>query len=176
MVSDHEHNWGQLGPGGCHALRACGLPSDHEPGGCHALGPVHERVSRAWIRGLPWSPTMSAMGPDGCRAVRVRGGASAISAGVTRSGFMVSRGPIMGLAGVTRPGSVIFNVSDHERQGLGGCRAWVRGFPWSPIMSAVGLGGCHAVRVRGFPWTPIMSNKLGRVSRAGFAVSRLLPS
>ena len=110
---------------------------------------------------------MSAMGPDGCRAVRVRGGASAISAGVTRSGFMVSRGPIMGLAGVTRPGSVIFNVSDHERQGLGGCRAWVCGFPWSPIMSAV---------VRGFPWTPIMSNKLGRVSRAGFAVSRLLPS
>ena len=119
---------------------------------------------------------MSAMGPGGCRAVRVRGGASAISAGVTRSGFMVSRGPIMGLAGVTRPGSVIFMVSDHERQGLGGCRAWVRGFPWSPIMSAVGLGGCHAVRVRGFAWTPIMSNKLGRVSRAGFAVSRLLRS
>ena len=26
MVSDREHNWGQLGPGGCHALRACGLP------------------------------------------------------------------------------------------------------------------------------------------------------
>ena len=26
MVSGHEHNWGQLGPGGCHALRACGLP------------------------------------------------------------------------------------------------------------------------------------------------------
>ena len=38
-------------------------------------------------------------------------------------------------------------------------------------MSATGLGGCHAIRVRGFPWTPIMSNKLGRVSRAGFVVS-----
>ena len=54
-------------------------------------------------------------------------------------------------------------------------RAWVRRFPWSPIMSATGLGGCHAVRVRGFPWTP-MSNKLGRVSRAGFVVSQILRS
>ena len=45
------------------------------------------------------------------------------SAGVTQSGFMLSHGPIMGMAGVTRAGSVIFMVSDHERQGLGGCRA-----------------------------------------------------
>ena len=32
--------------------------------------------------------------------------------------------------------------------GLGGCRAirirWVRGFPRSPVMSTMGLGGCHA--------------------------------
>ena len=49
--------------------------------------------------------------------------ARAQSASVTQSGFMVSHGPIMGLAGVMRPGSVIFMVSDHERQGLGGCRA-----------------------------------------------------
>ena len=42
-------------------------------------------------------------------------------------------------------------------------------------MSATGLGGCHAVRVRGSPCTP-MSNKLGRVSRAGFVVSQILRS
>ena len=108
-VSDHERVWGRWvsrGPGPWSPVI-----SDHERQGV-------ERVSRAWIRGLPWSPTMSAMGPGGCRAVRVRGGASAISAGVTRSGFMVSRGSIMGLAGVTRPGSVIFMVSDRGREGV----------------------------------------------------------
>ena len=52
----------------------------------------------------------------------------------------------VGRAGVTRSGSV---VSDHERQGLRVSRAWVRGLPWSPTMSAMGPGGCHAVRVRG---------------------------
>ena len=30
-------------------------------------------MSRAWVRGLPTSPIMSAMGPGGCHAVRVRG-------------------------------------------------------------------------------------------------------
>ena len=82
MVSDHEHNWGKLGLGGCHALRGrspimstiganwgrvgvtcsgLGSPvfSDHEQnwgqlgsGGCHAL------------RGL-WSPIMSTIGAIG---------------------------------------------------------------------------------------------------------------
>ena len=72
MVSDHEHNWGQLGLGECHALRGLWSPmvSDHEPGGCHALGPVVSRVS-----GLR-SPTVSdhehncgQHEPGGCHAL-----------------------------------------------------------------------------------------------------------
>ena len=122
----------------------------------------------AWSHGLPIMSALGLMGPGGWRE-RNLGGCHAVRVhGLPWSDH--------GLAGVARPGSVIFMVSDHERQGLGGCRAWVRGLPWSPIMSAVGLGGCRAVRVRGFPWTPIMSNKLERVSRAGFGVSRLLRS
>ena len=68
-----------------------------------------ERVSHAWIRGLPWSRTMSAMGPGGCQAVRVRGelqvqalgGRScAWVRGLPQSpimGWRVSRGPVGGL-------------------------------------------------------------------------------
>ena len=64
MVSDHEHNWGQLGPGGCHALRACGA--------C----------------GLPWSPIMSTIGAIG----GVSRSVSDHEQGVTRFGPVVSHG------------------------------------------------------------------------------------
>ena len=46
-------------------------------------------MSRAWTRGLAWSPIMSAMGPDECHAVRVRGEGQGLE-GVTR--LMVSHG------------------------------------------------------------------------------------
>ena len=36
---------------------------------------ISDHESRAWTRGLVWSPIMSAMGPDECHAVRVRGDA-----------------------------------------------------------------------------------------------------
>ena len=56
-----------------------------------------------------------------------------------------------GWEGVARLGEWISVISDHERNGAG--------------------------RVsRGSPMDSIMSNKLGRVSRAGFVVSRLLRS
>ena len=48
-------------------------------------------------------------------------------------------------------------VSDHERQGLGGCHGWVRGLPWSLVMSTVGLGRCRAIRVRGLPCSPVQT-------------------
>ena len=77
------------------------------------------RVSRGSGPCSPSSPARYTLG-----SMDSHGLASAISAGVTRSGFVVSHGlRLWGWAGVTRSGSVIFMVSDHERQGLGGCRA-----------------------------------------------------
>ena len=43
-------------------------------------------------------------------------------------------------------------------RGSGPGLAWSHGLP---IMSALGLGGCHAVRVRVPPRSPIMSEGLG---------------
>ena len=157
------------GLGGCHVSMVC-VQVSGDSGPWSPMVSSHQRhgLGRSGRLG-PWSPTVSRHEHNGAGRVSRGSGpcspsslymlgsmdshdlpARAQSVGVTQSGFMVSQGPIMGLAGVTRPGSVIFMVSDHERQGRVS-RAWVRGFPWSPIMSAVGLGGCHAVRVRGFP-------------------------
>ena len=58
MVSDHEHNGGQLA-GLCHALRGLGVTRSVVSMVSEAAGVG--RVSRAWVRGLPWSPLMSEM-------------------------------------------------------------------------------------------------------------------
>ena len=74
MVSDHEHNWGQLGPGGCHVLRACDLP---------------------------WSPIMSTIGANWGRVGVTRFGPVVShpimsQAGVTRSGLWSRAGVMRG--------------------------------------------------------------------------------
>ena len=154
-VSDHERVWGRRvsrGPGPWSPVI-----SDHERHGLrgfHALPMVfdHERNGAGRVsRGS--GPGWRERNLGGCHAVRVHGlpwsdhGAGGHHAARLRD--------LHGLRSRATAGVAL-------------------GSAWSPIMSAVGLGGCHAVRVRGFPWTPIMSNKLGRVSRAGFAVSWLL--
>ena len=61
-----------------------------------------------------------------------------------------------GLAGVTRSGRWSPMISDHDERVS---HAWIRGLPWSPTMSAMGPGGCHAIRVRGErqgPWPPMV--------------------
>ena len=63
-----------------------------------------------------------------------------------------------GWEGVTRVWSASRMVSDHKRQGLVS-----HGLP---IMSALGLGGCHAVRVC-VPTVSDHERRVGRVSRLG---------
>ena len=111
-------------------------------------------MSRAWIRGLPTSPIMSAMGPGGWHAVRVRGELQALG-GCSRVWVHgLPRSPIMsaytGQAGVTRSRSVVSRDLRSLTIGIERVsRTWIRGLPWPPTMSAMGPGGCRAVRVRG---------------------------
>ena len=116
-------------------------------------------MSRAWIRGLAWSPIMSAMGPDECHAVRVRGEWQRLD--VTRlmvshkSSGRVSRAWVRGLpwslstlggCHAVRSWSVM--VSDHERQGLRGCHA----LGFSPNISDHERNGAGRVSRGSGPW------------------------
>ena len=113
MISDHERQ----GLRGCRAPGRSRMVSTMGRDECHAVRVrgewqgLEERVSRAWVRGLPTSPIMSAMGPGRCRAIRVRGELQALGGrsrvwvrGLPRSPIMSA----MGLAGVTRSGFVVF--------------------------------------------------------------------
>ena len=124
MVSwppDHERTGAgrvSRGSGPCsptvsdHEQRVEGVTVPWSASGCRAI--------RA--RGLPWSPVISDRGWEGLG--RLGPWSPTVSRHEHNGAGRVSRGgPIMGPAGVTRPGSVIFMVSDHERQGLEGCHS-----------------------------------------------------
>ena len=147
MVSDHEHNWGKLGPGGCHALRACGLP----------WSPIMSQmcVTRFGACGLPWSPMMSAIGGP------------AVSDHEHNWGHW-------GLVGVTRFGPVVFPQKGTVWGALVRQKCQAIGDGWHALGSVVSHGRCHAVHGfhslrsdRGwegvthlgprFPWSPLMS-------------------
>ena len=104
---------------------------------------------------------MSAMGPDGCHAVRVRGEWQGFE-GVTRlmvshkSSGRVSRAcpwsPMVSEhAGRVSRGLVSWSVtsSDHERQGLRGCHALGS---WSPNISDHERNGAGRVSRASGPW------------------------
>ena len=147
------------------------MVSGHEHSGAgRGVARFGSMVSHALQYGLarlgPWSPMVS--GHDRNETGRVSRGSGPCSPqspqGVTRlgpwtrSGFVVSHGlRSWGWAGVTRSGSVIFMVSDHERQGLGGCRAL--GSVDSRGFSDHERNGAGQVSRGSGPWFPMDSDR-----------------
>ena len=176
MVSDHEHDWGHWGRVG---VTRSPMVSDDERNWGH-WGRVGARPAVPWCR-LSWSPIMSelgALGPGGCHALgpvlsHTVSDQSAIGATwgrVTRFGDCgLPWSPIMSAIGAIGAGWVSLSHglrSVNWRLGVARFGPVSDGLMASrpPIMSALGLGGCHAVRVRVPPRSPITSKGL-RVSR-----------
>ena len=86
-------------------------------------------MSRAWIRGLTWSPIISAMGPDVCGEWQGFEGVTRLMVSHKSSGRVSRACPWSPMVSehdgrVSRcPVSWSVTASDHERQGLRGCHA-----------------------------------------------------